>query len=401
MTLDSAAALVTAMNINEGFAKIASRPSSIAMKAGGLYSKEPSGAHLLPSPLLSPLHDIRLDHPPSTLSGEEQPAIGLGDGLLQTDAKELSTYLNLLAQQLTVRSSLPWIKFFASTATSSASPASRIVWDPSVDQQADLERERAALIRMSSSQRKKMVRKSRSLGEGLIALFAAGQGESSMAQPVEVSVQTLSTSGTEEALGSTPSKSLTQSEVLGAMTPNQRHSDDSKPERKETEAETSGDSETILLDPTGSDKGDDTRAEGAAGTPTVAARAARNNSPAPSIPSPEEITTDKMKNIVEPVLKVEKRQRPGRKAASVEDFELIRVLGKGCAGKVSRKLIAVVFSSHCSPARPQVVLVKYKKTGGLFAMKAIVKQHVLAHQELAHTLVSSFVSQLEVDTQIT
>ncbi|TIB97764.1 kinase-like protein [Wallemia mellicola] len=50
----------------------------------------------------------------------------------------------------------------------------------------------------------------------------------------------------------------------------------------------------------------------------------------------------------------------------IQDFEMMRVLGKGCAGKV--------------------LLVKHKSNGGYFAMKAIHKRHVLAHQELLHTL---------------
>lgn len=50
----------------------------------------------------------------------------------------------------------------------------------------------------------------------------------------------------------------------------------------------------------------------------------------------------------------------------VDDFEMMRVLGKGCAGKV--------------------LLVRHKNSGDMFAMKAITKRHVLAHQELQHTL---------------
>jgi serum/glucocorticoid-regulated kinase 2 len=51
---------------------------------------------------------------------------------------------------------------------------------------------------------------------------------------------------------------------------------------------------------------------------------------------------------------------------AVDDFEMMRVLGKGCAGKV--------------------LLVRHKPTSDLFALKAITKRHVLAHQELQHTL---------------
>ncbi|KAJ6489628.1 hypothetical protein C8R47DRAFT_1177224 [Mycena vitilis] len=50
----------------------------------------------------------------------------------------------------------------------------------------------------------------------------------------------------------------------------------------------------------------------------------------------------------------------------IDDFEMMRVLGKGCAGKV--------------------LLVKHKTTADLYALKAITKRHVLAHQELQHTL---------------
>jgi serum/glucocorticoid-regulated kinase 2 len=45
---------------------------------------------------------------------------------------------------------------------------------------------------------------------------------------------------------------------------------------------------------------------------------------------------------------------------------MMRVLGKGCAGKV--------------------LLVRHKATTSLYALKAITKRHVLAHQELQHTL---------------
>jgi serum/glucocorticoid-regulated kinase 2 len=54
------------------------------------------------------------------------------------------------------------------------------------------------------------------------------------------------------------------------------------------------------------------------------------------------------------------------KKVAIDDFEMMRVLGKGCAGKV--------------------LLVRHKPTADLFALKAITKRHVLAHQELQHTL---------------
>ncbi|CAE6526501.1 unnamed protein product [Rhizoctonia solani] len=67
------------------------------------------------------------------------------------------------------------------------------------------------------------------------------------------------------------------------------------------------------------------------------------------------------------VKKVKKKRdkKPARKVV-VDDFEMMRVLGKGCAGKV--------------------LLVKYRSSSELYALKAITKRHVLAHQELQHTL---------------
>ena len=59
------------------------------------------------------------------------------------------------------------------------------------------------------------------------------------------------------------------------------------------------------------------------------------------------------------------KERASRKV-QVSDFEMMRVLGKGCAGKV--------------------LLVRHKSSSDLYALKAITKRHVLAHQELQHTL---------------
>ncbi|KAG1800449.1 uncharacterized protein HD556DRAFT_1230269 [Suillus plorans] len=61
----------------------------------------------------------------------------------------------------------------------------------------------------------------------------------------------------------------------------------------------------------------------------------------------------------------ELKKRSKRKVV-IDDFEMMRVLGKGCAGKV--------------------LLVKHKTSSDLYALKAITKRHVLAHQELQHTL---------------
>lgn len=63
--------------------------------------------------------------------------------------------------------------------------------------------------------------------------------------------------------------------------------------------------------------------------------------------------------------KKQKKEKKSRKVV-IDDFEMMRVLGKGCAGKV--------------------LLVRHKGTSAVYALKAITKRHVLAHQELQHTM---------------
>lgn len=60
------------------------------------------------------------------------------------------------------------------------------------------------------------------------------------------------------------------------------------------------------------------------------------------------------------------RKKKSQRKVAIDDFEMMRVLGKGCAGKV--------------------LLVRHKTSSDLYALKAITKRHVLAHQELQHTL---------------
>lgn len=60
------------------------------------------------------------------------------------------------------------------------------------------------------------------------------------------------------------------------------------------------------------------------------------------------------------------KKTASKRKVFIDDFEMMRVLGKGCAGKV--------------------LLVRHKATSSLYALKAITKRHVLAHQELQHTL---------------
>ena len=59
-------------------------------------------------------------------------------------------------------------------------------------------------------------------------------------------------------------------------------------------------------------------------------------------------------------------EKKSQRKVVIDDFEMMRVLGKGCAGKV--------------------LLVRHKPSQDVYALKAITKRHVLAHQELQHTL---------------
>ncbi|PLW35142.1 hypothetical protein PCASD_11250 [Puccinia coronata f. sp. avenae] len=71
-----------------------------------------------------------------------------------------------------------------------------------------------------------------------------------------------------------------------------------------------------------------------------------------------------------------------RHKVTVADFDIMRVLGKGCAGKV--------------------LMVKYRRPGGnhpsqVYAMKSIKKNHVLSHRELQHTLTEQSVLRRVAD----
>ncbi|KAG0142186.1 hypothetical protein CROQUDRAFT_249694 [Cronartium quercuum f. sp. fusiforme G11] len=64
--------------------------------------------------------------------------------------------------------------------------------------------------------------------------------------------------------------------------------------------------------------------------------------------------------------------RISKSKIGLKDFECIRVLGKGCAGKV----LMVKYKSN----------INHKQNQSVYAMKSIRKNHVLAHRELQHTL---------------
>jgi len=55
-----------------------------------------------------------------------------------------------------------------------------------------------------------------------------------------------------------------------------------------------------------------------------------------------------------------------KRKVGIDDFGMMRVLGKGCSGFV--------------------MLVRHKQTRNLFALKVSTKKHLLAHQKLQHVL---------------
>jgi hypothetical protein len=326
LTLDSAAALVTAMTADERFAKMASRPSSIVVKSGGLYGKDAPAGGLLPSPLLSPQEATKRSHDSSRDKDFGIPPPNGSNSLkLEVDTKEISTYLNLLAQQTSVRASLPWIEFFGAPGLNAKPSGRKIGWDDEADEKLERERQRLELNKMNSTQRRSMLRKSRSLGEGLLSLFAASdRQESAPAVPT-----------TSPSLDSLPAPVLPPIvPVLGmegrADPPCQDGYQDN-PAKLEERASRSSQPEATTI----SGQTERTCAEVADPDVDNSEAAAPDSSDVATIVQPEpssETAKIEEAQTVEPT----KRKRPGRKATSVDDFELIRVLGKGCAGKVRR-----------------------------------------------------------------
>jgi hypothetical protein len=165
-----------------------------------------------------------------------------------------------------------------------------------------------------------MLRKSRSLGEGLLNLFAAGDR-----QELAPAVPTTSPSPDSPAApvlppispiqGSRDSTDLTRKidrEVIAMGT------EDTETRSPQPEAETPAPTEASGAEAIQPDEKEaEAHAESDVATivplePSIAAARVVESQPGEAM----------------------KRKRPGRKATSVDDFELIRVLGKGCAGKV-------------------------------------------------------------------
>ncbi len=79
-----------------------------------------------------------------------------------------------------------------------------------------------------------------------------------------------------------------------------------------------------------------------------------------------------------------------RKKTALEDFDLLKVLGKGSFGKVyiyNPKLILCTFHSPSISLviLPKVLLVRQKSSGQLFALKILKKADVYKRNQIAHT----------------
>lgn len=100
-------------------------------------------------------------------------------------------------------------------------------------------------------------------------------------------------------------------------------------------------------------------------------REAQDSPPSDVIPSPELSNSE---------LAARWKRERKRSGTKLEHFELIRVVGKGCAGRVDSS------SLDRSTADGQVLLVRHSPTNTCHAMKAISKRSVLLTGELEHTM---------------
>lgn len=72
---------------------------------------------------------------------------------------------------------------------------------------------------------------------------------------------------------------------------------------------------------------------------------------------------------------------------TIDDFELITVIGKGSFGKVSESsMLSVHLSSF-----PQVMQVRKRDTSRIYALKTIRKAHIVHRNEITHTLAERLV----------
>lgn len=317
LSLDHAANLVAAMSVDPKFATKASRPSSTVISSGGLYGKLPPG-FAGSSPSLPPL-----SLPSSSLEMNDVGVLSSPRQAAPTDSekdivKALSGYLNQLASQSSVRNSAPWKRFFFvrtdDLSSRTADQTERAGVKPMNEDMAKDKDGGPGDISLSA-QRKKLLRRSRSMGEELVGLFAGLEGSGKGHEvPSSTNMTTTHKPKDTKHLQEDP-KPLHSSAV---------RSDLLQPE----------DLAAISLNSAAMNT---TPAVGSTNGIHTPKTASESNTDTETISNEADSEQDPMSASLSPGLAgdiLPRRKRRGRRHVNVDDFELIRVLGKGCAGKV-------------------------------------------------------------------
>lgn len=258
------------------------------------------------------------------------------DSLDTNQIEQLQVYLNGLAQQPSVLVSLPWQEFFCtSNALGSHTPKTQSQCHTSDAKAANnhdtltsRDKETMALLRLSSAQRKKMMRRSRSLGEGFLAVFEAGKDAGKQSHKAvdksdkEEEAEVLVTPDGQDQDQITNGQNVKSIENL------------SKEEQGKDDAMNATGTDQIQSTVTSTNAHSMNTLDSVSAS-AIAGVDVRNQDEGSSPPR----ATSKIKPEDPTSISPTAPQTPKsstKKSVTVEDFELIRVLGKGCAGKASR-----------------------------------------------------------------